>query len=165
MSGTETRFVERTSGYPILTAPSLGHPGEISSTSGKEAPGDHALHHGTQKNQLRLVFWETTSGCNLECVHCRRIDVAAELARQDMTTEQGMAFIDSLAECAKPILVFGGGEPLYRKDIFALAKHAQSRGLTTALATNGTLIDDVTANKIVAAGFQRVAISIDGADP
>ena len=81
-----------------------------------------------------------------------------------MTTEQGMAFIDSLAECAKPILVFSGGEPLYRKDIFTLAKHAQRRGITTALATNGTLIDEEMANKIVAAGFQRVAISIDGAD-
>jgi heme b synthase len=116
------------------------------------------------KNQLRLVFWETTSGCNLECIHCRRIDVAAELAKQDMTTEQGMHFIDSLAECARPILVFSGGEPLYRKDIFALAKHAQGRGITTALATNGTLIDDITVNQIVAAGFERVAISFDGAD-
>jgi AdoMet-dependent heme synthase len=111
-----------------------------------------------------LVFWETTSGCNLACVHCRRIDVAAELARQDMTTEQGMHFIDAPAECARPILVFSGGEPLYRKDIFALAKHAQSRGITAALATNGTLIDDITANQIVGAGFEPVAISIDGAD-
>jgi AdoMet-dependent heme synthase len=97
-------------------------------------------------------------------VHCRRIDVAAELANQDMTTERGMDFIDSLAECARPILVFSGGEPLYRKDIFALAKHAQRRGITTALATNGTLIDDITANQIVAADFERVAISFDGAD-
>src|SRR5262245_27166070 len=116
------------------------------------------------KNQLRLVFWETTSGCNLECIHCRRIDVAAALAKQDMSTEQGMRFIDSLADCAKPILVFSGGEPLYRKDLFDLARHARNRGITTALATNGTLIDELTANKIVAAGFQRVAISIDGAD-
>ena len=116
------------------------------------------------KNQLRLVFWETTSGCNLECIHCRRIDVAAALAKQDMSTNDGMRFIDSLAECAKPILVFSGGEPLFRKDIFDLAQHAKNRGITTALATNGTLIDDLTANKIVAAGFRRVAISIDGAD-
>jgi heme b synthase len=81
-----------------------------------------------------------------------------------MSTNDGMRFIDSLAECAKPILVFSGGEPLFRKDIFDLAQHAKNRGITTALATNGTLIDDLTANKIVAAGFRRVAISIDGAD-
>ena len=47
------------------------------------------------KNRLRLVFWETTSACNLECVHCRRIDVAAELAKQDLSTEQGLALISS----------------------------------------------------------------------
>jgi AdoMet-dependent heme synthase len=119
----------------------------------------------TSRNQLRLVFWETTSGCNLECVHCRRIDVAEELAKQDMTTEQGMAFIDSLSATAKPILVFSGGEPLFRRDIFQLAAYAKSRGLTTALATNGTLIDQPMAGAIVASGFQRVAISIDGANP
>ncbi|MEW5974771.1 MAG: radical SAM protein [Acidobacteriota bacterium] len=126
-------------------------------------PAGHPSHPEKGRNQLRLVFWETTSGCNLECVHCRRLDVAAELARQDMTTEQSMAFIDSLADFAKPILVFSGGEPLYRRDIFALAKHAKSKGLTTALATNGTLIDQVKAEAIVDAGFERVAISIDGA--
>jgi heme b synthase len=114
-------------------------------------------------HQLRLVFWETTSGCNLECIHCRRLDVSAELAQQDMTTEQAVAFIDSLASFAKPILIFSGGEPLFRKDIFHLARHTKTRGLTTALATNGTLIDLETAQQIVSAGFERVAISIDGA--
>jgi heme b synthase len=164
MSGIETSSIGcQMSSHPIRTAPP-GYSVEMSSTLSEGATGHHTLHNGASKNQLRLVFWETTSGCNLECIHCRRIDVAAELAKQDMTTEQGIAFIDSLAECGKPILVFSGGEPLYRKDIFALAKHARSRGLTTALATNGTLIDELTANKIVAAGFQRVAISIDGAD-
>src|SRR5262249_52545059 len=113
--------------------------------------------------QPRLLFWETTSGCNLECIHCRRLDVSAELAKQDMTTEQALAFIDSLASCAKPILVFSGGEPLFRKDLFHLARHAKSRGLTTALATNGTLVGLETARQIVSAGFERVAISLDGA--
>jgi AdoMet-dependent heme synthase len=124
-------------------------------------------HPGKQatRNQLRLVFWETTSACNLECIHCRRIDVAAELAKQDMTTEQGMALIDSLVEVGRPILVFSGGEPLSRPDILTLARHGRDRGLTTALATNGTLVDTTTAREIVAAGIGRVAISIDGANP
>ena len=36
------------------------------------------------KNQLRLVFWETTAGCNLECIHCRRLDVSTQLMNDDM---------------------------------------------------------------------------------
>lgn len=34
-----------------------------------------------------------------------------------------------------------------------------------ALATNGTLVDEAMARKIVDAGVSRVSISLDGADP
>jgi heme b synthase len=112
----------------------------------------------------RLLFWETTAGCNLECIHCRRLDVSKQLMQNDMTTQEAFDFVDDLAGFAKPILVLSGGEPLFRPDIFAIARHAQSRGLTVALATNGTLINETVARAIVDAGIQRVAISIDGAD-
>jgi len=118
----------------------------------------------TPSNQLRLLFWETTAGCNLECVHCRRLDVSRELMKNDLSTEESFRFITDLAEFAKPILVLSGGEPLFRPDIFDIATHARDRGLAVALATNGTLITEPVAQKIVAAGIRRVAISIDGAD-
>src|SRR3989304_4388714 len=62
------------------------------------------------------------------------------------------------------ILVLSGGEPLFRPDIFDIAKHAKKQGLTLALATNGTLVDEAMAKKIVDAGIQRVSISLDGAE-
>jgi heme b synthase len=117
-----------------------------------------------QQNQLRLLFWETTAGCNLECVHCRRLDVSKELMKNDMTTAEAFQFLDRLSDFAKPILVLSGGEPLFRPDIFDIAAHARDRGLVVALATNGTLITESVAQKIVASGIRRVAISIDGAD-
>ncbi len=115
-------------------------------------------------NDLRLVFWETTAGCNLECVHCRRIDVSKQLMQNDLSTDEARQFVEGLAAFAKPILVLSGGEPLFRPDIFTIAKHAGQCGLTVALATNGTLITETVAGKIVDAGIRRVAISIDGAD-
>ena len=115
-------------------------------------------------DDLRLVFWETTAGCNLECVHCRRIDVSKQLMRNDLSTDESRQFITGLAAFAKPILVLSGGEPLFRPDIFQIAQHAGQCGLTVALATNGTLITDTVAGQIVDAGIRRVAISIDGAD-
>jgi heme b synthase len=117
-----------------------------------------------QQNQLRLLFWETTAGCNLECIHCRRLDVSKELMKNDMTTAEAFEFLDRLADFAQPILVLSGGEPLFRPDIFDIAAHARDRGLVVALATNGTLITETVAQKIVASGIRRVAISIDGAD-
>ena len=116
------------------------------------------------QNQLRLVFWETTAGCNLECIHCRRLDVSTQLAKDDLTTQESYEFIDELIEAGKPILVLSGGEPLFRPDIFDIAKYAVKKGLTVALATNGTLVDEAMAKKIVDAGVSRVSISLDGAD-
>ena len=111
---------------------------------------------------LRLLFWETTTGCNLECMHCRRLNVSRQLAKNDLTTKEGLAFIDALTTTEKPILVLSGGEPLMRSDIFELAAHAIECGLTVALATNGTLVTKKIAGKIKSVGIDRVSISIDG---
>ena len=115
-------------------------------------------------NVLRLLFWETTAGCNLECVHCRRLDVSRQLMTNDLGTEQALQFVRDLANFAQPILVLSGGEPLFRPDIFQIAAAGRDCGLPVALATNGTLITEPVARRIVDSGIRRVAISIDGAD-
>lgn len=116
-------------------------------------------------HELRLIFWETTVACNLECIHCRRLEVSRWMSSLDLSTEQALDFISSLAEDfdPKPVLVFSGGEPLVRKDLFELMAHARLKGVPTALATNGTLIDQALAEKIAASGVKRVSISLDGA--
>ncbi|MBT3603113.1 MAG: radical SAM protein [Candidatus Latescibacteria bacterium] len=110
---------------------------------------------------LRLLFWETTVGCNLRCAHCR---ASAEPGRSpaEMSTQQALKFVDDIADFAKPILVLSGGEPLFRPDILDIAAHASSRELQVALATNGTLVDQGMAREIKKAGISRVSISIDG---
>lgn len=111
----------------------------------------------------RLVFWELTKGCNLRCIHCRAN--AAELASpDDLPTRKVFRIIDQIAEVSKPILVLSGGEPLYRHDIFDIARYANQRGLRVALATNGTMVTKDIARQIVDTGVKRVAISLDGAD-
>jgi heme b synthase len=116
------------------------------------------------QDQPRIVFWETTAACNLECVHCRRLEVSRELSKSDLTTDEARAAISSIAKFAKPILILSGGEPLMRPDIFTLAQHARQCGLATALATNGTLITHAVAQEIKNAEIKRVSVSIDGAD-
>lgn len=112
----------------------------------------------------RLVFWESTAGCNLACIHCRRITVADQLLPQDLSTQESFDLIDQIAAFGRPIFVLSGGEPLFRPDIFDIARHATDAGLIVALATNGTLIDAETAGKIKEAGIRRVSVSFDGAD-
>jgi len=118
----------------------------------------------SQNPELRLVFWETTAACNLECIHCRRLEVSREFSKEDLTTEEGFHLIDELARRDPLTLVLSGGEPLFRPDIFRLALHAHTKGLRVALASNGTLIDEEKVREILYSGIQRVAISLDGAD-
>lgn len=82
-----------------------------------------------------------------------------------MTTDQGKMLIDQIAEVSKPILVLSGGEPLLREDIFELAKYGTEKGLKVTMGTNGTLITDKVAEKIVSAGIGTVAVSVDSSSP
>ncbi|MGD1024224.1 MAG: radical SAM protein [Candidatus Sulfotelmatobacter sp.] len=120
-----------------------------------------------QPNQVtqkpRLIFWELTKGCNLRCIHCRAS--ATELSSpSDLSTQAARDIIDQIAEVSSPILVLSGGEPLFRSDIFQLARYGTDKGLRVALATNGTLVTKQVAQKIVDSGVKRVAISLDGVD-
>ncbi len=112
----------------------------------------------------RLIFWESTAGCNLACIHCRRITVADQLMPQDLKTEEVFNLIDQVTAFASPIFVLSGGEPLFRPDIFEIAQYATDAGLIVALATNGTLIDANVAQRIKDSGVRRVSVSFDGAD-
>ena len=126
------------------------------------------MNHGPDhKRKLRLLFWESTIKCNLSCAHCRRVE-DDDTVDADMSTVQAKDLIDQLAELGRnqdfmPILVFSGGEPLCRKDIFELIDYAASLELKCALATNGTLIDPAIAEQIKSNGVERVSISLDGA--
>lgn len=128
-------------------------------------PETRELHH-THKasdHKAKLVFWEVTKGCNLRCIHCRA--TATELSSpSDLPTSVALAIIDQIAAAANPILVLSGGEPLFRSDIFQLARYATDKKLRVALATNGTLVTKEVARMIVDSGVKRVSISLDGAD-
>jgi radical SAM protein with 4Fe4S-binding SPASM domain len=115
------------------------------------------------KSKPRLIFWELTKGCNLRCIHCRA--TATELSSpSDLSTQAAREIIDQIAAVSTPILVLSGGEPLFRSDIFQLARYGTDKGLRVALATNGTLVTKHVARMIVDSGVRRVAISLDGAD-
>ena len=123
--------------------------------------GQHSAAAGEFKP--RLIFWEVTKGCNLRCIHCRA--TATELSSPtDLPTKKALDIIDQIADMANPILVLSGGEPLYRSDIYQLARYATDKGLRVALATNGTLVTKEVARMIADAGVKRVSISLDGAD-
>lgn len=114
---------------------------------------------------LTLLFWELTARCNLRCAHCRRQAAPALDSADRWSAAAALAFLEQIAACGRPLLVFSGGEPLLRPDWEALAERAGELQLPCALATNGTLLDEALADRVAAAGFRRVSISLDGATP
>ncbi len=119
--------------------------------------------HPQESSAPRLVAWEVTRSCNLNCVHCR---AAAERGPYpgELSTEKGFEILDQIADVGKPIVILTGGEPLLRKDIFDLALHGTRLGLRMVMAINGTLVTPEIAEKIKASGIQRVSVSLDGAN-
>lgn len=112
---------------------------------------------------LRLVAWEVTRSCNLACRHCRA-EAHSEPYPGECDTASGKALIDSFTQAGNPIVIFTGGEPLLRPDIFELAAHARDKGLRAVMAPNGTLITPEIAVRMKESGIRRCSISIDGAD-
>jgi heme b synthase len=115
------------------------------------------------KNQPRLVAWEVTRNCNLNCVHCRAAASRGPYA-DELRTEKGREILEQIAEVGKPIVILTGGEPLLREDIFELATYGTDLGLRMVMATNGTLITPEIAKRMKPSGIQRVSISLDGPD-
>jgi Fe-coproporphyrin III synthase len=110
-----------------------------------------------------VVFWNLTDRCNLSCTHCYSRSGPGRTSEGELSTEEAFGVIDDLAAMGVPLILFTGGEPLMREDLWELACHARSRGLKIALSTNGTLITCGVARKIKECGIEYAGISLDGA--
>jgi len=112
--------------------------------------------------QPRIVAWEVTRSCNLNCVHCRASSRFGPYD-QELDTGEALEVLDQIREVGTPIIILTGGEPLLRKDIFELARYGTDRGLRMVMGSNGTLITARLARSIEESGIKRVSISLDGA--
>ncbi len=111
---------------------------------------------------LRMIAWEVTRSCNLNCIHCRAASERGPYP-DELNTEESLRIITDIANFTKPVIILTGGEPLLREDIFELAQYGTQLGLRMVMAPNGTLIDAEKASRIKMSGIQRVSISLDGA--
>jgi heme b synthase len=111
---------------------------------------------------LRLVAWELTRSCVLHCRHCRASATSAAGANE-LSTQECMAVLDSLARMGQCIVILTGGEPLLRDDCLTIARYGSGKGLRMVLATCGTLLDKARCAALIDAGIARISVSIDGA--
>jgi heme b synthase len=115
------------------------------------------------KSNLSMIAWEVTRSCNLNCRHCRAAASCGPYAGE-LSTEKCFQLIDEIATMSSPVIILTGGEPLLRPDIFDIAAYGTGKGLRMVMATNGTLVDESTAKKMIKSGIKRVSVSLDGKD-
>jgi radical SAM protein with 4Fe4S-binding SPASM domain len=117
-----------------------------------------------QKPDLTYLFWESTLRCNLRCAHCGS-SCETRSPRPDLTTEQVLAIVDSIAEDFDSRRIFvsiTGGEPLLRKDLDQVVERMTVHGMRSCIVSNGTLLTEERARRLVDAGMRTVTISVDG---
>ncbi len=119
----------------------------------------HLLQFSQDKKPV--VVWNVGRRCNLRCVHCYSQSRDHEYAGE-LTYDEGIRLIDSLADFGVPVLLFSGGEPLMHPRILDLIAHARRRGLRAVLSTNGTLITPELATELKNFGLSYVGVSLDG---
>jgi len=127
-----------------------------------EVPGKYLAF---SQDYRPVIFWNLTDRCNLACTHCYSRSGPDCGTEEELTTAEALALIDGLAGMGVPLILFSGGEPLLREDIWELARHAGDRGIRTALSTNGTLITADVARMIRDSQIGYAGISLDGAKP
>lgn len=122
----------------------------------------HLLQFSSDKKPV--VVWNCTRRCNLKCVHCYSHSQDRQY-QGELTNEEAKRFIDGLAEFGVPVLLFSGGEPLLRPDLFELISYTRNKGIRAVISTNGTLITPEVAPKLADAGLSYVGVSLDGLKP
>ncbi|MGW8251581.1 MAG: TIGR04053 family radical SAM/SPASM domain-containing protein [Anaerolineales bacterium] len=107
------------------------------------------------------IAWEVTRACAFACVHCRA-DAQHQRDPGELTTEEGCRLIDRLAEFGSPILIFTGGDPMMRRNLFDLIAYAAGKGLRCSLTPTATALPTIERlGQAKQAGIRRIALSLD----
>lgn len=114
-----------------------------------------------------MVIWEVTQACDLVCRHCRA-SAQPELHPGSLTFEQGCRLLEQVRAFSErpPIVVFTGGDPFKREDLFELIAHARQLGLVPAISPSATpLLNRDRLVRAYQAGAKAVSLSLDASTP
>jgi MoaA/NifB/PqqE/SkfB family radical SAM enzyme len=108
---------------------------------------------------LPLVMFSPTSRCNSRCISC---DWWKRSGEDDLTIDEIDRVSSEMADLGTKLVVFSGGEPLLRAEVFEAARLFRARGLGLHLLTSGVLLERFAER--VAKHFSRVCVSLDASD-
>ncbi len=133
--------------------------------SERSVHNQHMLHADFDQAPFTIA-WEVTRACAYACVHCRA-DAQHKRDPRELSTAEAKALVDRLAAFGNaPILVFTGGDPMMRPDLFELIAYATEKGLRCSLTPTATALPTrERLEKVRDAGIRRIALSLDAPRP
>ncbi len=106
---------------------------------------------------------ELTYRCPLRCPYCSN-PINLQLMEKELSTEQWQRVFSEAADLGVVQLHLSGGEPVVRKDLAALIRHARQCDLYTNLITGGTLLTEERLQEFRDNGLDHVQLSIQDTD-
>jgi len=129
----------------------------------EEREGDLIFH--PLLPDVRKIYIEPTTSCNLRCSICIRNVWEDPEAEMSMDTFQRL--IEGLEELPNlnRVIFTGFGEPLTHPHILEMIQQVRERDLAVTVGTSGLLLDGETSRRIVEMGVDRLVVSVDGVKP
>ncbi|MBU0694801.1 MAG: radical SAM protein [Candidatus Omnitrophica bacterium] len=117
------------------------------------------IHESAKESGFPLrVMFELTYRCNFKCKHC--YVPQSYRKKGELNTKEVFSLLDQLKDIGCFYLGFTGGEPFMRKDIMKILWYAKKCGFEVIIYTNGSLINERTAQELVRLRPNKVDITI-----
>lgn len=109
---------------------------------------------------LGVAYYAITDGCNLRCPYCYAS--SEKCLPGELDTAESLDLVSQIADFGAGTIIFTGGEPMLRKDLFQIVEHAKNSGLKVNVITNATMIRTEAKAQRFAELFDAVTVSLDG---
>ena len=108
------------------------------------------------------VSLEPVCLCCLECPECPTGMGKVKRVQQEMDMQLFANILDCTGSTTIYLMLYFQGEPLMNREIFSMIKLARKLNMYTAISTNGQLLNESNAGKIIESGLDRLIVSVDG---
>jgi AdoMet-dependent heme synthase len=141
----------------LMTSPNLSQ-----HAAAERSANNERMIHADFDQAPFTIAWEITRACAYACVHCRA-DAQHKRDARELSTAEARTLIERLAAFGNhPILIFTGGDPMLRPDLFELIAYATECGLRCSLTPTATALPTKERlEKVREAGIRRIALSLD----
>ncbi|MGJ5815515.1 radical SAM/SPASM domain-containing protein [Paludibaculum fermentans] len=103
---------------------------------------------------------ETTAKCNIYCPMCPR--ETHPQPKEDMTDEVFETLVRQASETGEHMMLIGLGEPFLDRKIFDRIHFCDRHGVSSLISTNGTLLDEKAAARLLDTPLEHITLSFDG---